>query len=166
MWVVLESKDPRANGRLNAIDTLLCIALDLMLPKPKDHPASSPQASEIPLVATSIALNFLFPVRRQLVPPLRKSPAVPVVAVDEHNNPCAYEYEIRLAGEPSSMLPEPEPASVEQATDGQLGPSILAPDQRHGPTTLRRREVVHKCLNECRALLLLVYHLEDLSTAR
>lgn len=137
---------------MNPINAAVRVALDLVFPDSNYLPACTAQFSKVTAVTTPVAFDFVLPVGAQGFAPTWESPAVPVIAIDEHDYSCADKHHVRLAGEPTRVLAEPEPACMKQAADGQLGPRVLAPDQRHGPAALRRREIVHTSASGYRGL--------------
>lgn len=128
--------------RFDTVNAPVSVALDVVLPDADDKPPLPPKPPEVPVVTAAVVLDLLPPVHRELLPPCREAPTVPVVAVHEHRHSAAYEDEVRAPGEASVVLPETQSASVSEAPDHQLRSRIRASNPRHHVAPLRGREIV------------------------
>jgi hypothetical protein len=91
---------------LDAVNTAVRIALDLVLPKADDKPPVVSESPKVSTIPAAVSLDLLLPICSKLVLPRGEAPTVPVVAVDKYCNSASHKYKIRTSGEPSAMLPK------------------------------------------------------------
>lgn len=100
-----------------------------------DHaPALPLQGTPVPGVPLDVPLEFLLPEvrarrRRSRVP----APAMtmPETSMHEDHGTMLGQHDIRRAGQPPIVQPEPEACTVESASNYPFGPGILPADRRH-----------------------------------
>lgn len=133
---------PLSHSGLDAVNAERSVLLDLVLPDTQHEPALSFQSRSMALVASHVALDLLPPVGRELFLPLVEVPAVPEVAVHEHDDAGAAEDNIGLARQVLDVLAKAQATRVHQLANRDFRLGVLAAHPRHRVAPLFGREVV------------------------
>ncbi len=92
------NKPEASNSLLDPRNAVAQIALDFVLPYAQDPPSIPRQRDPMALIAGKIASYLVSPIRSKFVRPNLKPPAVPEIAVDEHNKTKLGEHDVWLSG--------------------------------------------------------------------
>jgi hypothetical protein len=71
----------------DAFYTAVYVSLDVVLPHANDAPTHTPQSVTVATVTRTVCVDFQLPKIRKRAAPLRKSIAMPEVAVYEYSDP-------------------------------------------------------------------------------
>jgi hypothetical protein len=93
------------------------VVIDFMAPESQHRPSMTSQALEIQSVSMSVPFDLVLPIFLEFVFPKRKAPAVPKIAVHEHDQFDLGEHEIRLAGQRRNTTTIAQAAFVQRRTD-------------------------------------------------
>jgi len=112
-----------------------------MLPDSYDPPTHVPQLRKIPLIPLSRIPDFFLPKLWILMFPLWKPISMPKITIQEHNNPCIWKNNVRLAGKIAHMFPKTQATLMQFRSHNSLGPCVFALYLRHTITMLLRSKI-------------------------
>jgi hypothetical protein len=80
------------NSHLDEIDAPLRITFDFVLPNSNYVPTIPSELPEVAQITPPISFDLGLPIRRELVLPYRKAPAMPIIAIDKYDDLGREEY--------------------------------------------------------------------------
>jgi hypothetical protein len=137
---------PRSSSPHSGFDPVyacLRVRLDFVFPNPNNSPSTLFQQGSVRCIPIYVSSDLRPPVvRSESVLPFVEPPAVPKIAIhkDEHLVPC--EHQIRLAGEPSRILPVSQPPGEAHAPNDQFRGSVRHFNAGHRATSLLPGHIV------------------------